>query len=41
MRIPDIQKVTPEYKGSGAPMHGAWNEKSRSDKRQEKISMEN
>jgi hypothetical protein len=26
MRIPDIQKVTPEYKGSGAPMHGGTNE---------------
>jgi hypothetical protein len=28
MRISDIQKVTPEYKGSSAPMHGVRNEES-------------
>jgi hypothetical protein len=28
MRILDIQKSDPEYKGSSAPMHGGRNEKS-------------
>jgi hypothetical protein len=43
MRILDIQKVTPEYKGSRAPMHGGRNEEfaKRYEKGQEKLKVGN